>query len=476
MATADLVDLVKNQLIPDHEEECQKLERIDRWYRWSPDDIELPNTATKELRALRELSRVPWLGLVVTSTAQCMYVDGYRSSLDPVGKPEDIKPSGPWKIWQANRWDLRQNAVHRAMLAYGYAYATALPGEDPITKEPMPVLRGVSPRKMWAVYEDPAEDDFPKYAMRVMRNSDSSRTIRVYDEKYVYTLVEAKNADPGSEPWALQGEPLVHGAGVTPVVRYCNQLDLDGRTPGEIEPHIPIAARINKTSYDRVLVQHFNSWKIRWIAGLSEPDTEEDAVRQKLKLKQDDLLIFEDNDTKTGALPETALTGFIEAHEADIETLAAVTQTPTHELTGKLINVSAEGLAMIRASQQQKVHERQTSAGAAHSQLLRLGAHLAGDEDHAQDITGRVTWQDTSIRSMAQAVDALGKAATMLNIPVTALWSRIPGVEKSDVEEWIELAREDDPINRLAQQLDRQSLQAPPPSDPNPSGSDSATE
>jgi hypothetical protein len=474
LSSGDLVELLQDQFWPSWGHERQKLDRIDRWYRWDPDDIRLPRTTTPELKALRELSRVPWLGLVVTSTAQCMFVDGYRSALDPVGKPEDIQDQdGPWSIWQANKWNVRQNAVHRAMLAYGYAYATCLPGEDPITGDSMPVLRGVSPRKMWAVYEDPAEDDWPKWAMRVVHQDPAGQSrVKIFDDQFVYSLSEVKDPGANSAPWVLEGVPLEHGIGVCPVVRYTNQLDLDGRTPGEIEPHIPIASRINKTSYDRMLVQHYNSWKVRYVTGMAEPDTDETAILKKLKLRQDDLLIAEDPDTRFGTLDETQLAGFIAAHEADVETLAAVTQTPTHELTGKLINVSAEGLAMIRASQQQKVYERQQSAGAAHAQLLRLAAAISGDEAHAKDITGRVTWQDTSIRSLAQSVDALGKAATMLQIPLTALWGRIPGVEKSDVEEWIELAEQHDPINQLSAQLNRQAAaDVPPPADPNPSGS-----
>lgn len=462
---ADLIALVKDQLLPDWRLEKDRLDRIDRWYRWDPDDIKLPRVTTPELRALRELSRVPWLGLVVTSTAQCMIVDGYRSALDPVGDKDDAKPTGPWSIWLANRWDVRQNAVHRAMLAYGYSYATCLPGFDPLTDEPMPVLRGVSPRKMWAVYEEPAEDDWPTYAMQVLRHGDTGCTVKVFDDQFVYTLTERTGTSRDEDPYTVS-EPQEHGAGVTPVVRYCNQLDLDGRTPGEIEPHIPIAGRINKTSYDRMLTQHFNSWKVRTVTGMAEPDTEEGAIRTKLRLRQDDLLVSEDPNTKFGTLDETQMDGFIAAHEADVETLAAVTQTPTHELTGKLINVSAEGLAMIRASQQQKVAERQKSAGSSHAQLLRLGAHIAGDVEHARDITGRVTWQDTSIRSMAQAVDALGKAATMLHIPEQALWGRIPNVEKSDVEEWIELAKQLDPINRMQDEMARQSRPAVSPSQP----------
>lgn len=461
LSESDLTSLVKDKLVPEWRHECTRLDRIDRWYRWSPDQVRLPRSATPELRQLADLSRVPWLGLVVTSTAQCMYVDGYRSALDPVGEPSGPdKDSGPWRIWLANGMDQRQIAIHRAMLAYGYSFATCLPGED-WRGELMPVMRGQSPRNMYAWYENPAEDDWPEYAIRKLSYKDESpERFEVFDDEAVYTVVvRGAVLREGEKPVALESI-AEHGAGVTPVVRYCHALDLDGRTPGEVEPYIPLAARINQTSYDRLLTQKFNSWKVRYITGMAEPDVEEDAIRKKLQLRQDDLLVAEDPDTKFGALDETQLSGFIAAHEADVEALAAVSQTPTHELTGKLINVSAEGLAMIRASQQQKVYETQKNAGRAHAQLLRLAAHLDGDEGHARDVSGRVTWQDTSIRSMAQAMDAWGKAVALLGVPASMTWGRLPGVEKSDVEEWKAQAREEDPIDRMQRELDRQSAPA----------------
>ena len=463
LSKGDLASLIKDDLLPAWRKEKERLDRIDRWYRWQPDEMRLPRHATPELRALRTLSQVPWLGLVVTSTAQCMFVDGYRSALDPVDADRDgledgrtPEPVGPYRIWLANGFDQRQMALHRAMLAYGYTYATALPGED-FRGDPMPVLRGVSPRRMYAAYEDPAEDDWPRYAMRVLADTETATRVKVYDEQWVYTVRLRNGVEvSGEDPMTLE-DVAQHGSSVCPVVRYANDLDLDGRTRGEVEPNISLAGRINKTSYDRMLTQHYNSWKIRYVAGMAAPDTEEGAVRQAMKLAQMDFLMAEDADTKFGVLPETGLAGFIDAHMADVETLAAVTQTPTHELTGKLINVSAEGLAMIRASQMQKVHEAQKSAGKSHAQLLRLASALAKEDDWAEDITGRVTWQDTSIRSMAQAVDALGKLATMLQVPVTALWGRVPGVEKADVEDWIALAQEGDPVEKMHRELERQA-------------------
>lgn len=442
-------DLISKRLFPKWLDEYDRLDVIDRWYRWKHEDIKLPRSATRELRQLVELSRTPWLSLVVSSVSQCLYVDGFKSPLDDADGEGEVAPSGPWKTWHANAMDRRQVAVHRAALAYGHSFVSVTPGEDAAGNR-QSVLRGVSPRKVLAMYEDPAEDDWPVYVLRVDVRGDGY-DLRLYDDREIlYFTMDSKD----SKPKFVNRKS--HDAGVTPFVRYANMLDLDGRCDGEVEPLIPLAARINKTSYDRLLTQHYSSWKIRTVSGMAEPDSEEDANRKKLKLRQDDILVAEDPDTKFGTLDETPLNGFIDAWRSDIEALAAVSQTPTHALTGQLVNLSAEALAAARAGLTQKVAERQKSFGASHVQALRLAARLEGDEAHADDVMARVTWQDMEIRSMSQAVDALGKAAQMLGVPLPALWQRIPGVEKADVDEWKKMATEDDVIAQFAATLNRQ--------------------
>lgn len=454
--------LVKDELYPGWESDRERLSRIDRWYRWEQDEISLPRKATPELKRLALLSRVPWLTLVVTSCAQAMYVDGFRSELDPAtdraaGQEDERQASPPWRTWLANAMDRRQIPLHRAALAYGWAFEKILPGEDPVTGRAMSVIRGVSPRKMFALWEDPAEDDWPQFTMQVMEATrDGKMLVRVLDDTAEHEL----RVDTGGQEVDYLEQKGVHDAGVCPVVRFANMLDLEGRSPGEVEPYIPLAARINKTSYDRLLTQHFASWKVRYVTGMAEPDDEEVATRKKLQLRQDDILIAEDPDTKFGTLDASDLSPFITAHRADVETLAAVSQTPTHELTGQMANLSAEALAAARASLNQKVTERQKSFGASHAQALRLAVALEGDEQYSADPTGRVTWQDMEIRSMSQAADALGKMAEMLHVPPTALWALVPGVEKTDVAEWIRLAEEGDPITKMQQQLERQAQEA----------------
>jgi len=456
------VKLVKDELYPLWDKDRERLKRIDRWYRWEQEGVPLPRRITPELKALARLSQVPWLTLVVTSCAQAMYVDGFRSEIDPphdraAGEEDQRKASPPWRTWLANGMDQRQIRLHRAALGYGWAFEKVLPGEDPVTGRAMSVIRGVSPRKMVALFEDPAEDDWPQYTMQIIDAKTNGETlVRVLDDTAEHELT--LDADgTGVEYLRQRG---VHDAGVCPVVRFANMLDLEGRTTGEVEPHIPLAARINKTSYDRVLTQHFASWRVRYVTGMAEPDDEEDATRKKLQLRQDDILIAEDADTKFGTLEASDLSPFIAAYRNDVETLAAVSQTPTHELTGQMANLSAEALAAARASLNQKVHERQKSFGASHAQALRLAVALEGNEQYASDPTGRVTWQDMEIRSMSQAADALGKMAEMLHVPPTALWGLVPGVEKTDVAEWIRLAEAGDPITKMQQQLERQAQEA----------------
>ena len=323
-------DLATTALLPSLLSERTRLDRIDRWYRWDHDAPHRPRQATREYEDLSQRAQAPWLGKVVTSVAQVLYVDGYRQA-------DDLEDATPWAWWQANGLDARQIAVHRAALAYGLAYLTVLPGENPLTGESAPVIRGVSPRKMMAFYEDPAEDDWPLYAVRVDSarvNDQDGWRVRVYDDVSVHELVAAADGTKVEHRSSFE-----HRVGVCPVVRVVNTLDLEGRATGEVEPFIPIAACIDQTKFDRLVVQRFSSWVVRTIAGMAKPEDGAEAATAALKMRVEDLLVAEDADTKFGSLPATPLGGFIDAYEADIRTLAAVSQTPSHEMLGQMANL-----------------------------------------------------------------------------------------------------------------------------------------
>jgi len=317
--------------------------------------------------------------------------------------------------------------------------------------KPTAVIKGVSPRKMVTVWDDPAWDDWPLFALQ----SIGGGSFYVYDDELRHRI----ETHDGRLVYAGYD---VHNVGHTPAVRYTNMLDLDGRTVGEVEPLIGTAARVNKTVFDRLLIQHFNSWKVRTVSGMAQPEDESEQRAVELLLRQGELLVASDPDTKFGTLDETPLEGIIAAEKTDIESLAAVSQTPTNALTGQLANLNAEGIAAARAGLAQKVYERQKSFGKSHNQMLKLAASLEGDELAASDADASVGWQDTEVRSLSQAVDALGKAAQMLQVPVQSLWGKIPGIDQADVEEWREQFRQNRDSDPMAQLLRDEARQSRP--------------
>lgn len=411
MRPDSVITLARDLLIPGWQQEKQRLDDIDNWYRWSPDKVRVPSQADAEEKYLQELSETPWLNLVVTTVAQQLVAEQIRST-----ETDEVAPV--WRPWQRNRMPSRQRAIHRAALAYGYAYTTVMPGDTGA------VIRGRSPRQMYAVYQDVVVDEYPMYYLMV----DGNR-YTVVDEEASYTLVD-QNGRIEYVTYEL------HNAGVAPAIRYSNQIDLEGRTPGEVEPFIPIAKRINKTTFDRLLVQHHSSWKVRTATGLEEPANDEEARRQKLLLRQGDILTG-GPDVEFGTLDETSPDGLIKAGEADVETLAAVSQTPAHALTGKMINLSADAISEARAMLDLKAGERKAGFGDSHLQTLRLAAHIENRPRDAQDFSLVMEWSDLGSRSMAQAADALGKLSTMLGIPPEKLWDRIPGVTPDLAAAWL---------------------------------------
>ena len=290
--------------------------------------------------------------------------------------------------------------------------------------------------------------------------------------------------DPDGEGYVVI-EEYETGLDIVPVVEACNQRTLDGNVIGEVIPLIPTAQRINKSAYDRLLMQHFNSWKVRYATGIDlpreevntpeikpyvpgegirgpvgqppinapAPIDEAEAEKVKLRLAQDDFLVSSYADAKFGTLEASSMDDIIAAFRSDVESLAAVSQTPTYAFTGSLANLSGDALAGARSPLTQKVSERQEMIGDAFVRTFKIAAALMGLDSIVEDPYFTVSWRDMEIRSLSQAADALGKAAQMLEIPARALWDRIPGTDAAELQKWEKLWDEDiknDPLTALS--------------------------
>lgn len=422
MQKGDVVELASEVLLPKAETEWHRLNTIDGWLRWTPEQIAVPQHASTEQKGLRDLAESGWMRLVVTNLAQQLLAEQATSSQRT--PPENERVAPVMMPWLRNRMESRQRAIHRAALGYGYAYTTVMPGDTGS------IIRGRSPREMYAVYQDPVVDEYPMYYLL----KQGTNGFLVVDEDTVFTL---QREPSGKLVYVTEDH---HDTGVAPAIRYSNQIDLEGRTPGEVEPLIKEAKRVHKTTYDRLLQQHYNSWKVKYATGLERPDDPAERERIKLILEHDSVLMG-DSDVTFGTLVETALDGIIKAEDRDVETFAAIAQTPAHALTGKMVNLSADAISEARAMLDLKAGERKLGFGDSHVQTLRLAAHQEGRQDDAEDFTLRMEWRDLGSRSLNQAADALGKMATMLGIPVEMLWSRLPGVSEPEAAKWRDYAR-----------------------------------
>lgn len=421
-----------------HQRQRAKALMLDNWYhgeqnRNSGEESGYPfmpegRASTREYEDIASRVSTPWAGLLVNSITQ-------TCSLEGVYRPGESKTMNAWNLWQENRWDSRQKAIYNGAVAHGLSFATALPAKSTWTGKRTAKFQAYSAKRMSAYYAD-VDDEFPMFAMGALEQVDLEGrkywSVEVIDEQAVHYL--EVDGDGGDEKQWRYITHEVHGLGFPPVIRYFNDLDLDGHMTGEIEPFIPLLRRIDQDVFDRLVVQRFGAWVVRYGTGLVKPETDEDARAQAILLKVGEMLMSEEPNSKFGTLEATDLKGFIEAHDADLRTLAAVAQRPPHHLLGASSNLQAEALAATEQGLLRRALGLRTNLGESHELLFRTGALIVGDTAEARAFDMQVRWRDTESRSLSQTADALGKLATQVEVPVEILWERIPGWTDSDTE------------------------------------------
>jgi hypothetical protein len=384
---------------------------------------------TEEYKQLSKLSPTPLGGLIVTSLGQTLYVDGVRRA----GATDNMEV---WDTWQANGWDAKQIPLHRAAIGMGLSFSTVRPDRDPLTGDRMAKMSAFSPKRMAAWYDDP-NDEWPTFAMQadkvVTRDGFlGTWTVTLIDEEAAYYL-SCENDGYDLDDWTFISYQT-HGMPVPPVVRYANRLDLDGRATGEIEHILPMLARVDQNTFDRLIVQRFGAWKVRYIAGMAKPDSTTDKVAEALRLKIEDLLVSTDKDTKFGTLDASDLKPFLEADDHDLRMIAAISQTPPHHLLGLSSNLQAEALTAATEGLMRKSSDFRMLNGEAHEQNFRLVAIANDNKEEARATDMQVRWRDTQSQSLIQVANALSLVATGLKVPVEMLWEKLPGWTDGDTE------------------------------------------
>lgn len=433
-------------------EEATRLDRIAQAMKPCSDTerprVEIPRDAPAVMANLARKASTNFLPLVVDTFSQVMKVDGYYTP----GSPDN---ASPWQWWVKNRFGARQTGVHRAALQYGASYVTCLPGSTG------PVMRGISPRSMTALYQSPADDEWPMLALHV-----DGDQVLLYDETSRYRFGIERPTPRSSFGFTASMSVSVgrdqltyidteaHEVGVTPVVRYRDRMLLDGEEQfGIVEPLLTIQDRIDETTFGMLVTQYFQAFRQRYIIGWV-PESEQEFLRATAS----DVWTFDDDDVKVGELAGADPKAYIESKASAIRDLSAIGQVPAQNLgVDGISNISDATLAGLETGKDRKADEITTSFGESHEQALRLCAHIAGDDASAEDYSGEVRWKDSTARSFAQTVDGLGKLAQMLGVPQELLWEDIPGWTQQKIDRAKELRGQADSLTNLTNLLDQQT-------------------
>ncbi|UIW13487.1 portal protein [Arthrobacter phage Lizalica] len=419
-----------------------RLGKVKRYLAGDHDLPYMPRGAKAEYKHLAERAITNWTPLLSDTYAKGLFVDGYRPA-----KAADN--AVPWTYWQDNGLDARQTIAHRGALDYGASYTLILPGT--LQERRIPRIRPLNPLRSAAWYRD-EDDEFPEIGLRrVGKTMDGAELIELYDRQSVYTFAKPKD----NENWILS-RVEDHGLGYTPFVRFRERLD--GEAQGIIRPLLTLQDRVNEIVFSTLIALQYAAFRQRWATGLVIPEDEDGNPIEPFQSAVDRLWISDSTEAHFGDFAQTETSGHLAAYESTVRTLAAVAQISPNILTGDLVNLSADALAQMEASTQRKMGEYETLFGESWESAFRLAALAAGDSAAAIDTSAQVRWRDTEARSLSQTVDALGKIAQMLGVPVEALWEKIPGVTETDVAYWKSIRDETDLLGGIVAEMQRQTV------------------
>lgn len=483
------------------ENDRDRLEKIERYMKGEHDWPYMPDRADDEYKILAQRAVTNITEFIVGAPVQCMYVDSFRR-----GDPQEVEANGTetiqpeWRHWQNSRLDSLQHQIYRGAFGFGHSFTVT----EKDKKQGRVLTRGLSPMRTTAVYEFPASDDNPLYALTIISHpyTQYHPATNAKEEKegvaYLWDQDTKYRVTFGGNGGQVKAKSLgKHGARECPVTRFAGVVDLEGETHGIVEPMIPLQDRLNQQVFDLLVDGTYNSFQIRTISGMVPP-VKTKAIREfpdgdgpKAVYKDGELvtpdygdvvgsepvidpdtgqeipmaidmnprrwLIAPDENTKFGSLEGTPMEGFIQAIKMTMEQISALSQTPPHYMLGEIANLSAEALQSAEKTLLRKVAEFQSSFGESWERVFRIASALDGDPIGTDDYSGEVIWRDVGSQSLVLVGDSLAKMAQGLEVPPQALWAEVPGMTAQKLAQWKQMAEERDSKLQLVEAQQRAS-------------------
>ncbi|MCU0239235.1 MAG: phage portal protein, partial [Pyrinomonadaceae bacterium] len=234
-----------------------------------------------------------------------------------------------WKIWQANRLDVRSDLVHKESLKKGDSYIIVWVDSNKKTT--------IYPQKAdnVCVFYDEETPGKISWAAKGWIDSNKFARLNLYYadriEKYI-SKKEAKNGLPAEKDFqAFAEEPKVENPyKIVPVFHFPNNADIANSGKAESVDAIPIQNALNKTVCDMMVGSEFAALPQRYATGLENEYDDAGNPKPPFLSGIERLWTSESIDTKFGEFSAANLENFLKVKESFKTDIATITGTPLH--------------------------------------------------------------------------------------------------------------------------------------------------
>lgn len=422
MADETTLDWWRARLLDKLTAQRRYVDSMEAWYSGQHPLPAVDATNSDLYRRFQQMARTNLLQQVVNAVGSRMAVEGIR-----MGDPSADEDA--WAIWQASAMDSQQSMLIDTALAVGVGYMSVWPDDSlptgvrmapehpaEVAHEPFPGRPGTVAAAL-KVYEDTIEEDWVA-------------TLWLPDSVTTWRSTGMWGAWSG---WKMVGS-FDSAFGEVPIVPLLNRPTMRGGWSSEMADGIPIQKRINQTLLNMLVAQEAVAFPQRWATGLELEKDKDGNAKRPFKSGPDSLWVSEDEGVKFGQFPESRFDGYLGILAHEVESMSAVTSTPTFTLSARLsVPPSAEALTAMESSLVKKVQDRQRVFGESLEDAFRLAFKMLGD-DRANAFDAEVIWADPRIKSDAAIADFVVKAQAV-GVPQEALWERL-GASPQEIARW----------------------------------------
>lgn len=381
-----------------------------------------------------------WCGIVTNAVEERLQVNGFRVNEEPKADA-DAK-----KLWERNELDAQSAMGHLDGLIAGAFYGVAWVDEQ--NRAEITIESAAST----IVECHPKIRTRRTAALRVWLAEDEYEHAELFRPDGLWLFRSAgkrRRGDPGGprSAWLVEDQldvkadldasgMMANRLGVVPVVEFLNMPRLTiSRRAGwgahsEIASVIPLQDAVNKLMADMLVAAEFGAIPQRHLTGYT-PDDELDAetgkptgriIPPKFRNGPGNVWWAEAAESKFGQFDPADLANFVSAIELVVQHIASISSTPPHYLRASADRLSGESIKSAESGLVAKAHRKTRGLGASWEELMRIGGKIDAIDSLANATSMETIWRDPETRTEAEHIDALGKKAQLLQVPLPQLW------------------------------------------------------